>query len=222
MFAHVKDRPVVELVDLPCFGRPSRLVWHKHRWQCPESSCPTRSWIGEELRTRNSAAYKGIYALLMKGGSKDWLYDQDITIASHHSLAVDIHHVFPKKWCADFKIDGLRRESIVNKTAISAATNRKIGGRAPSKYLPAIRLEAETTVDEIRLRVEQHHIDFERLAADDFDGFFNDRRQRLLDLITIAMGKPVSEPSVPTLPEDYDLEDEELSDADVAEQESVA
>jgi hypothetical protein len=174
------------------------------------------------LRTRNSAAYKGIYALLMKGGSKDWLYDQDITIASHHSLAVDIHHIFPKKWCADFKIDGLRRESIVNKTAISAATNRKIGGRAPSKYLPAIRLEAETTLDEIRRRVEQHHIDFERLAADDFDGFFNDRRQRLLDLITIAMGKPVSEPSVPTLPEDFDLEDEELSDTDVAEEELVA
>jgi hypothetical protein len=28
-FAHVKDRPVVELVDLPCFGRAVRLVWHK-------------------------------------------------------------------------------------------------------------------------------------------------------------------------------------------------
>lgn len=27
------------------------------------------------LRTRNSAAYKGVYALLMRGGSKDWLYD---------------------------------------------------------------------------------------------------------------------------------------------------
>ncbi|MCB0977657.1 MAG: DUF262 domain-containing protein [Acidimicrobiales bacterium] len=85
------------------------------------------------LRTRNSAAYKGVYALLMRGGSRDWLYDQDITIASHHSLAVDIHHVFPKKWCLDNKIDHLKRESIVNKTAISAATNRKIGGRAPQQ-----------------------------------------------------------------------------------------
>jgi transposase len=26
-----KGRPSVELVDLPCFGRPARLVWHKHR-----------------------------------------------------------------------------------------------------------------------------------------------------------------------------------------------
>ncbi len=26
---------LVELVDLPSFGRPARLVWHKHRWRCP-------------------------------------------------------------------------------------------------------------------------------------------------------------------------------------------
>ena len=29
--AWVKDRPAVVLEDLPCFGRPARLVWHKHR-----------------------------------------------------------------------------------------------------------------------------------------------------------------------------------------------
>jgi len=40
----VKDRPVVELVDLPCFGRPTRLVWHKRRWQCSDRSCLTGSW----------------------------------------------------------------------------------------------------------------------------------------------------------------------------------
>jgi len=27
----VKDRDPVELADLPCFGRPTRLVWHKVR-----------------------------------------------------------------------------------------------------------------------------------------------------------------------------------------------
>ncbi len=25
---------LVELVDLPAFGRPVRLVWHKRRWRC--------------------------------------------------------------------------------------------------------------------------------------------------------------------------------------------
>ena len=30
---------LVELVDLPAFGRPVRLVWHKRRWRCPSSEC---------------------------------------------------------------------------------------------------------------------------------------------------------------------------------------
>ena len=29
----------VELVDLPAFGRPARLVWHKRRWRCPDQGC---------------------------------------------------------------------------------------------------------------------------------------------------------------------------------------
>ena len=45
--AWVKDRPVIELVDLPCFGRPTRLVWRKHRFTCPDPDCETRSWTGE-------------------------------------------------------------------------------------------------------------------------------------------------------------------------------
>ena len=45
----IKDRPSVELVDLPCFGRPARLVWRKRRWSCPDAVCAMRSWT-EELR----------------------------------------------------------------------------------------------------------------------------------------------------------------------------
>ncbi len=35
----VKDRPVVELVDLACFGRATRLAWRKFRWACPNEAC---------------------------------------------------------------------------------------------------------------------------------------------------------------------------------------
>jgi transposase len=49
VFAQVKDRPVVELVDLPVFGRAARLAWHKRRWACPEVSCPNGSWTEEDL-----------------------------------------------------------------------------------------------------------------------------------------------------------------------------
>jgi transposase len=40
----IKDRSSVELADLPCFGRPARLVWHERRWSCPMTGCPTGSW----------------------------------------------------------------------------------------------------------------------------------------------------------------------------------
>ncbi len=40
----IKDRPSVELVDLPCFGRPTRLVWRKRRWSCPNAACATSTW----------------------------------------------------------------------------------------------------------------------------------------------------------------------------------
>ena len=43
----IKDRPSVEFVDLPCFGRPARLVWRKRRWSCPDAACGTGSWTEE-------------------------------------------------------------------------------------------------------------------------------------------------------------------------------
>ncbi len=39
-----KDRATVELVDLPCFGRPTRLVWRKRRWACRRLSCDLGSF----------------------------------------------------------------------------------------------------------------------------------------------------------------------------------
>lgn len=165
------------------------------------------------LRTRNSAAYKGIYALLMAKGSNDWLYDQDITLANHHQLAVDIHHIFPKTWCVANNIDELKRESIVNKTAISAATNRIIGGKAPSVYVEQLATRAGVHIDMIAQRIAGHQIDFDALTSNSFEAFFNHRKQSLLKLISEAMGKPIAEVADqrPVI-DAYDLEEEEPSD----------
>jgi hypothetical protein len=50
VIAQVKDRPVIELVDLPSFGRPTRLVWHKRRWSCLEEPCPAKTWTEVDVR----------------------------------------------------------------------------------------------------------------------------------------------------------------------------
>jgi transposase len=40
----IKDRSRIELVDLPCFGRPTELVWVKVRLSCPNPACRVLSW----------------------------------------------------------------------------------------------------------------------------------------------------------------------------------
>jgi transposase len=46
--AVVKERPLVELVDLPVFGRPARLGWRKYRFRCAAPGCPVGSWTEQE------------------------------------------------------------------------------------------------------------------------------------------------------------------------------
>jgi transposase len=43
--AHGHGVREVELVDLPVFGRPARLVWRKQRWRCP--AC-RRAWTEQD------------------------------------------------------------------------------------------------------------------------------------------------------------------------------
>jgi len=167
------------------------------------------------LRTRNSAAYKGVYALLMRTGCRDWLYDKSVDLASFFNDRLDIHHIFPKAWCdiPGHGVDSGRRESIVNKTAISYKTNRKIGGRAPSAYLSEIEKAGQVSGAKLDDILRTHAIDPTRLREDDFDGFFEARSTALLALISNAMGKEVLEAvGTPEKPTDFEEEPPEPED----------
>ena len=103
----------------------------------------------------------------------------------------DIHHIFPKAYCEKTGLPRERWNSIINKTPLIARTNRIIGGVAPSKYLPKVKREGQIGDFELRTRIESHLIDYDALAADNFDAYFIDRAKRLLDAIERAMGKAV-------------------------------
>ena len=45
-----KGARVVELVDLPSFGRPARLSWRKRRWTCPDQDCGIKSFTEQDPR----------------------------------------------------------------------------------------------------------------------------------------------------------------------------
>jgi len=143
------------------------------------------------LRTRHAAAYRGISALVLGRGARDWLFDKALDKVQYVSLAIDIHHVFPQKWCRDNKIDDERRESIINKTPLSASTNRIIGGVAPVKYLAAIEKKAQIDSGKLDDLVRTHLVDPKALRVTDFDSFFAQRREELALLVEQAMGKTV-------------------------------
>lgn len=42
--AQSQDRVAVDVRDLPCFGRPARLVWIKRRWRCRGAHCDAKTW----------------------------------------------------------------------------------------------------------------------------------------------------------------------------------
>lgn len=140
------------------------------------------------LSTRNSAAYKGIIALLIKQGAVDWYYNKDpFTPAELIQYAVDIRQIFPKKWFAGRGGDS-RANSIVNKTALSDRANRNLVG-APSVYLPVLASESGSRVEWFDDIVATHLIDPVTLRNDDFDSFYADRAAQLLKLVTEAMGR---------------------------------
>ena len=141
------------------------------------------------LRTRNSAAYKGIYALLMQRGGREFLTDVPISFQTYEEEKIDIHHIFPQAWCKKQEIERKRMDCVINKTALSARTNRIIGGAAPSKYLLALEKRGNVTITTMDEILSTHLISPEALRGDNFDAFFEARHKALLELISMAMGK---------------------------------
>lgn len=143
------------------------------------------------LRTRNSAAYKGLYALQMKNGAADWLTGASLTISLYTEQNIDIHHIFPKAWCEDEKrqIPSRLYNSVVNKTPIDAVTNRKIGGQGPSRYL--LRLQDGMGIEKLNQVLKAHWVNQDLLQAEQFADFFVERGEAMLTLIGEAMGKSI-------------------------------
>ena len=46
VWAHGSSK--VRLIDLRAFGRPTRLVWNKHRWRCPDSECSVATFTEQQ------------------------------------------------------------------------------------------------------------------------------------------------------------------------------
>ncbi len=153
------------------------------------------------MRSRLSAAYKGLQALLMREGACDFRSGQAFDQTVFFDEGVDIHHIFPKAWCESQapKLPSALYDSVVNKTPLSYRTNRIIGGVGPSSYLEKLErgkagpngqiIEPPIEKSVLAGYLETHCIPVNELYADNFASFITARQKLLMDLVSRVTGQ---------------------------------
>ncbi len=144
------------------------------------------------MQSRQSAAYKGVMALILKNHAQDFISGREMDFTSYQDEKIDIHHIFPQKHCIENKYPREKWNSVVNKTPLSSSSNREIGGSAPSAYLSVIGRKGQVDPEVLDSYLTTHWIDPALCRTDDFDHFIVARAAKLLDAISAAMGKAVS------------------------------
>ena len=144
------------------------------------------------LQSRQSAAYKGIMALILKNHARDFISGAEMDFSTYSNERIDIHHIFPKDYCVGQGYDKSKWNSIVNKTPISASSNREIGGVAPSVYLEKLEKKGSVLPSDLNSYVETHWIDHNLLRNNEFQNFIIDRAKKLLCAIESVTGRTIS------------------------------
>lgn len=144
------------------------------------------------LQSRQSAAYKGIMALILKNHCRDFISGREMDFTAYLSDSIDIHHVFPKEYCEKMNYPKRKWNSIINKTPLFYLTNREIGGASPLTYLKRIQEKGQVTEETLNSYLETHLLDVTCLRTNNFEEFIVKRASRLLDIIGAAMGKSLT------------------------------
>lgn len=144
------------------------------------------------LQSRQSAAYKGIMALILKNHCKDFISGREMDFTVYKSENIDIHHIFPRSYCEKNNLSKEKWNSVVNKTPISYSTNREIGGVAPSEYLKKIEEKGQVDYNSLNDYLQTHLIDVSAARSNDFEKHIVLRAKLLLDAIEKATGKIIS------------------------------
>ena len=155
---------------------PALLAEFKQRFRTLE--------LRKEVR-RGTSVYNGVFNLLVLSEARDWMTGD---VPQHGDL--DDHHIVPKDWAKDQQGLGTLIDSILNRTPLTADTNRHvINNRLPHDYLPElIKANGEATV---RATLESHLISpaaFDILlrnpfTQDDFEEFLTERQRTIVDAI---------------------------------------
>ena len=159
------------------------------------SPAPWSSFIGRRpfnadrlLSGRQNGLTVAVQSMLQqKHEPRDWITGRPIRMIADNK--VEMHHVFPKRWCKNNNIDEGQREGVANLSLIDAETNKIIGGKAPSAYLKDLQVRAGNISDaQMDGILESHLIPAKELRNDDFGAFHKKRAALLKNMVAEAIG----------------------------------
>lgn len=137
----------------------------------------------------DSGLYKGIFALIMGRGARDWRTAQPFNADTYEDLGTNFRPVFPTRWCHEHGISDVLANSVLNRTPMGRRTWVVADGNSPARY--AYRLQSKSMMDDQQFDevVSGHLINPKFLLSADAQQYFSDRRQQMVTMIEQAMGK---------------------------------
>jgi hypothetical protein len=134
---------------------------------------------------RQRAIYRGVIALILKHGARDFHTGKRITANMIQEEKIDDHHVFPQGYIAEClpSVSATLRDCVLNRTLIDKATNIRISKRAPADYLAEIESEIKAKLTAV---LESHVLPGtpeSPLQRNDFDQFLVARQMLIVQQV---------------------------------------
>ncbi|WP_306482535.1 DUF262 domain-containing protein [Corynebacterium riegelii] len=167
-------------------------------WVLGETEVEPRTVADAEFResrllsaNEDSGVYRGLFALLMARGARDWRTGKAFDEETVAELRPRFHTVFPPVYLQRMGVDVQASESVLNRTPMGRRTDVVIENNEPRRYLP--RLQSKSLLDDAEFDavIDGHEMHPQYLLASNWEAFEADRRSRFVGMIEYAMDKPV-------------------------------
>lgn len=146
---------------------------------------------------KNSGIYRGLFALLMARGARDWRTGKEFNAITVDELNPGFYPVFPREFCLANGVDPQLAISVLNRTPLGRRTEAVMEGGDPKRYLTRLQSKAVMEDDEFDALLATHELEPKYLFASDWQSFFDDRLGRFSGIIEYAMDKPVESNTAP-------------------------
>lgn len=169
-------------------------VWAKGDADSEPKTVIDAEFLESRLLTadEDSGVYRGLFALLMARGARDWRTGKLFDASTVAELQPGFHQVFPPGFCRVHNVDPQLAASVLNRTPLGRRSESVMEGGDPKRYLSRLQSKAIMEDDEFDAMLSTHELEPEYLFTSNWQAFFADRRDRFVGMIEYAMNKPVT------------------------------